>query len=128
MKISRLDEIVERQLKSRDGQVLYSMVRSISDALSLKSLFIHFEELTPGNFSAKPHSHTKKDEVFIISRGEGSLIANGVTQTISEGDIISFEGTDEEVHVIQNTSESPLSDISIATNPLDDTVNYSTEP
>ena len=127
MNKSHLNQIERRQLTSKNGQELYSIVKSVSDAVSLSSLLIHFEELAPGNFSARPHSHTTKDEVFIITRGEGSLMTNGEAQKVSEGEVISFEGTDEEVHVIQNTSESTLNYISIATNPPDDTVNYKTE-
>ena len=124
MNKSHLKQIERRQLTSKNRQQLYSIVKSVSDAVDINSLLIHIEELAPGNFSARPHSHTTKDEVFIIIRGEGSLITNDELQKISEGDIVSFKGCDEEVHVIQNTSKSALCYISIATNPRDDTVNY----
>ncbi len=126
MKKVRLDNIPDCQLKSQDQQTLYSVVKSVSDSLDLETLLIHFEVLAPGNFSAKPHAHTTKDEVFIITSGEGHVIVDGTKQLVNEGDIISFAGADSEVHVIQNTSESPLNYISIATNPSDDMVNYQT--
>ncbi len=124
MNKTHLSKISTRQLKSSDGQSYYSAVKSVSDALRLDSLLIHYEELAPGNFSAKPHAHTTKDEVFIFTCGEGLLIASGKKQKVSKGDIVSFKGCDEEVHVIQNTSKSALCYISIATNPRDDRVNY----
>lgn len=124
MKRSSLNNIDKRQLKSKDGLNFYSVVKSVSDAVDIKSLLIQFEELSPGLFSALAHSHTHKDEVFIITGGTGSLVVNNVKQDISEGDIISFEGEDEEIHVIHNTSEKVLSFISVATNPKQDIINY----
>ena len=124
MKIFELANIERHQLSSQNGEDLYSVARSINGALDISSLLIHYEELAPGNYSAKPHSHTKKDEVFFITKGTGRLIVNNKELDLAEGSVVGFKGEDEEVHVIYNNSNKTLSFISIATNPRDDIVNY----
>ncbi len=111
-------------MTSRDGAQTYSMTRSLNEALGLESLLVHFETLEPGKSGSRPHSHSTKDEIFIITRGSGTAWVNGEPVLLTKGDAIAFKGADGEAHVLTNTGSEPMEYTIIASNPDDDVVTF----
>ncbi len=68
---------------------------------------LHHNTLFARGGKGRYHRHTKADNVYIVTGGEGELIADGVAHTVRKGQIIFIPaGTP---HSLSNPGEEPFS-------------------
>lgn len=63
-------------------------IKLINPALGTEKVDVHLNRLKPGGPRGKYHHHTQADNVYIVKRGEGTLVVEGTTYTIRENDVI----------------------------------------
>lgn len=62
--------------------------------------------MNPGDSLPFIHKHRNNEEIFIVIKGEGQILLNGIISNISEGTIISIEPKTE--RAIRNNSTGVL--------------------
>ena len=72
---------------------------------------IHLNRLRAGGASGLLHRHTKSDNVYIVRRGEGSLVADGKSYTIRPDQVVFIPAGIP--HSLSNTSSEVLEIIEI---------------
>jgi uncharacterized cupin superfamily protein len=78
----------------------------------------------PGKRSCPYHFHYAQEEMFVILDGEGTLRVAGEMIPIRAGDVIGIPPGPEYPHQIINTSEAPLSYLSISTQEVPEVCEY----
>ena len=63
-------------------------VRLINPDLGTEKLDVHLNRLDAGGPDGKLHHHTVADNVYIVKRGEGTLVVDGETHVIRENDVV----------------------------------------
>lgn len=63
-------------------------VRLVNTALGTENLDVHLNRLFAGGPRGRLHRHSQSDNVYIVRRGEGALVAGGRTYTIRTDQIV----------------------------------------
>jgi mannose-6-phosphate isomerase-like protein (cupin superfamily) len=63
-------------------------VRLINTSLGTERIDLHVNRLVPGGPRGRLHRHSQSDNVYIVRRGEGTLIADGESYTIRADQVI----------------------------------------
>jgi uncharacterized cupin superfamily protein len=83
-----------------------------------------FDIVPPGKRSCPYHFHYAQEEMFVIFEGEGTLRVAGEMIPIRAGDVIDIPPGPEYPHQIINTSDAPLSYLSISTQEFPEVCEY----
>ena len=83
-----------------------------------------FDIVPPGKRSCPYHFHYAQEEMFVILEGEGTLRVAGEMIPIRAGDVIDIPPGPEYPHQIINTSDAPLSYLSISTQEFPEVCEY----
>ncbi len=75
-----------RKLISREGDLVY---RYLTPLLGSTKAFYTIYVIPPGGTRSRMHSHTAREEVYIVLEGKGTVRYGDHTIDISEGDLIS---------------------------------------
>jgi len=80
--------------------------------------------LAPGKISCPYHLHHAQEEMFVVLQGRGSLRVAGEMLPVTEGDVIFIPPGPEYPHQLINTSEAPMTYLSISTRETPEIVEY----
>jgi mannose-6-phosphate isomerase-like protein (cupin superfamily) len=84
-KILHLDECPVTPMEGgRRGE----QIKLINTGLGTEKLDVHLNRLVPGGPRGKRHRHSQADNVYIVKRGEGTLVVDGETHVIRENDVV----------------------------------------
>ena len=82
------------------------------------------DTVPPGMRSCPYHLHHAQEEMFIVLDGQGTLRVAGEMLPIRQGDVIFIPPGPEYPHQIINTSDAPLSYLSISTRERPEVCEY----
>jgi uncharacterized cupin superfamily protein len=68
--------------------------------------FVSMYEIPPGKSAYPYHYHTKREEVFYILSGSGTLKTPDGERNVAAGDFLFFPANENGAHKITNTSET----------------------
>jgi mannose-6-phosphate isomerase-like protein (cupin superfamily) len=63
-------------------------IRLINAGLGTEAIDVHLNRLVPGGERGRLHRHSRSDNVYIVRRGEGVLVAGGETYTIRADQVV----------------------------------------
>ncbi len=106
-------------------QPLYeSTTARVSDGTVARKLGCGVDTLAPGKTGCPYHFHHSQEEMFIVLEGRGTLRVAGEMLAIEAGDVIHIPPGPEYPHQILNTSDAPLSYLSISTQERPEVCEY----
>jgi len=83
-KIMRLSDTPVEAMDGGRGEKL----KLVNTSLGTHNVDVHLNRLKPGGPRGKIHRHTNADNVYIVRRGEGTLIADGTTYTVRQDHVV----------------------------------------
>jgi uncharacterized cupin superfamily protein len=98
------------------GSLYESRGARLSAGTAAKKLAAGVDTLPPGKRSCPYHFHHAEEEMFIVLEGQGTLRVAGELLPITAGDVVFIPPGPEYPHHILNTSDAPLTYLSIGTN------------
>lgn len=108
----------------RKGTRYESLGTSFTAGLPLKDLGFSVDTVPPGKCAAPYHLHHGEDEAFLILQGQGTLRVAGEMIPVGEGDLIATPAGPDYPHQIINTSDAPLTYLSISTRRAPEVCEY----
>src|SRR5262245_25789648 len=84
-------EVCPLQVQSKATGELFTIARSLTDGTGISDFSLIHEELLPGRRTSSPHSHTRKDELYLVLSGTPSVYVNEAKRTLRSGDYIIFK-------------------------------------
>jgi uncharacterized cupin superfamily protein len=63
-------------------------IRLVNTTLGTEKIDVHLNRLVPGGPGGRLHRHSQSDNVYIVRRGEGLLVADGVEHTIRTDQVV----------------------------------------
>lgn len=88
---------------------------SLSDGTAARKLGCSVDVLAAGHQGCPYHFHHAQEELFVILSGQGSLRVAGELLPVQAGDVIFIPPGPEYPHQLLNTSDAPLTFLSIST-------------
>ena len=101
-RILHLAECPTQPMKGGRG----TQVKLIDGRLGTDKLDVHVNRLDPREPGGSYHHHSNADNVYIVKRGEGTLVVEGATYTIREDDVVYIPAGMR--HSLQNKSDRPF--------------------
>jgi mannose-6-phosphate isomerase-like protein (cupin superfamily) len=83
-KILRLEECLTKPMEPGRGE----QIKVINPSLGTEKLDLHLNRLVPGGPRGKVHHHTNADNVYVVRRGEGTMMVEGEVHLIRENDVV----------------------------------------
>jgi mannose-6-phosphate isomerase-like protein (cupin superfamily) len=83
-KIMRLNDSPSIAMERGRGE----QIKLINASLGTDKIDVHLNRLTPGEPGGSLHHHSTADNVYIVRRGEGTLVIEGKTYTIRSDDVV----------------------------------------
>ena len=84
LKILDLDTCPASPMENGRGET----IKLVNTGLGTEKIDLHLNRLMPGGPRGRVHRHSQADNVYIVRRGEGVLIAAGETHTIRENQVV----------------------------------------
>tara|TARA_A100001037_G_C15146909_1_gene636710 strand:- start:420 stop:794 length:375 start_codon:yes stop_codon:yes gene_type:complete len=81
-----------------------TQLRLINKGIGAEKVDVHLNRLDPKEPGGRYHHHSKADNVYIVKKGEGQLVVEGITYTIREDDVIYIPAGQK--HSLTNVSNS----------------------
>jgi len=81
-------------------------VRLVDARLGTNAIDLHHNTLFPGGQAGRYHRHSKADNVYIVMGGVGQLLADGVTYSVRQGQIIFIPAGVS--HSLSNPGDEPF--------------------
>lgn len=63
-------------------------IKFVNPSMGTEKIDVHLNRLVPGGPNGKIHKHSQADNVYIVRKGQGRLIVEGVTHTIKTDDVV----------------------------------------
>nr|WP_295077062.1 cupin domain-containing protein [uncultured Roseateles sp.] len=101
-----------------------SMIGALSEGTLARKLGCGVDTVAPGQQSCPYHFHHTQEEMFIVLAGDGTLRVAGEMLPIKTGDVIFIPCGPDYPHQILNTSNAPLSYLSISTQERPEVCEY----
>ncbi len=98
----------------RQGTLYESLGASFTAGLALQDLGFSVDTVPPGKRACPYHLHHGEEEAFLILQGRGTLRVADEMIPVAEGDLIAIPAGREYPHQIINTSDAPLTYLSIS--------------
>lgn len=112
-----------RQEERRDP--LYeSLCTRLATGTAAQKLGASIDTVAPGKRSCPYHFHHAQEEMFVVLEGEASLRVAGEMLPIQAGDVIFIPPGPAYPHQIVNTSERPVTYLSVSTRDSPEIVEY----
>ena len=83
-KILRLEQCPTKPMEPGRGE----QIKVINPSLGTEKLDLHLNRLVPGGPRGKVHHHTNADNVYVVRRGEGTIMVEGEVHLIRENDVV----------------------------------------
>jgi len=84
LKILDLGDCPATPMENGRGEIL----GLVNTGLGTENVDVHLNRLVPGGSRGRIHRHLQSDNVYIVRRGEGTLIADGKTYTICADQVV----------------------------------------
>lgn len=84
LKIFDLNTAVVAPMENGRGET----IRMINASIGTEKIDVHINRLAPGGPRGKLHRHLQSNNVYVVRRGEGVLVAGGETYTIRADQVI----------------------------------------
>ena len=101
-----------------------TMIASLSDGTAAQKLGCGFDVVAPGQQSCPYHFHHAQEEMFIVIDGCGTLRVAGEMLPIQAGDVLFIPAGPDYPHQLLNTSDAPLTYLSISTQERPEVCEY----
>jgi uncharacterized cupin superfamily protein len=101
-----------------------SMGANLARGTAARKLGASVDTLPPGKRSCPYHLHHAQEEMFIVLAGSGTLRVAGQELPLKAGDVIFIPPGPEYPHQIINTSDAPLSYVSVSTQETPEICEY----
>ena len=101
-----------------------SQCARLASGTAARKLGASIDTVAPGKRSCPYHLHHAQEEMFIVLEGHGSLRVAGQMLALVPGDIAFIPPGPEYPHQIVNTSDAPLTYLSIGTRESPEVVEY----
>jgi len=102
IKIMTLEDGDKVPLDSGRGE----KIRLVDARLGTDAVDLHHNTLFPGGPAGRYHRHSKADNVYIVTGGVGQLVADGVTYSVHQGQIIFIPAG--VAHSLSNPGDEPF--------------------
>jgi uncharacterized cupin superfamily protein len=96
----------------------------LAPGTAAKKLGASIDIIPPGKRGCPYHFHYAQEEMFVVIDGEGTLRVAGEMVPIRAGDVIFIPPGPDYPHQILNTSERPLTYLSVSTQEKPEVVEY----
>jgi len=83
-RIFHLDQCATSPMEPGRGE----QIKLVNPSLGTEKVDVHLNRLVPGGPRGKVHHHTNSDNIYIVKRGEGTLMVEGNSYLIHENDVI----------------------------------------
>jgi mannose-6-phosphate isomerase-like protein (cupin superfamily) len=83
-KIMQLNECPRTPMPAGRGE----QIKLIDTSLGTDKVDLHLNRLIPGGERGKAHHHSEADNIYIVRRGEGTLVVEGRTHVIRTDDVV----------------------------------------
>jgi len=104
-RIFSLNDTPAQPMQSSNG-VRGEKIALINPSIGAEKLDVHLNRLNPGEPGGSYHHHSAADNVYIVKRGEGQLVVEGVSHTIREDDVVYIPAGQK--HSLRNVSDRPF--------------------
>ena len=81
--------------------------KSLGDAVGLSNIGVHLVQVEPGRDSTEYHRHYYEEECIYVLSGKGTLLMDGETFPLGEGDFVGFPANSA-AHSLTNTGPETL--------------------
>ncbi|MEJ7732077.1 MAG: cupin domain-containing protein [Polyangiaceae bacterium] len=122
--LSSIRDAPRRSSSSRSTGEVFSAQFDLSEAFGLSQLRLSLERLRPGARSAPPHSHSLREEGFIVLKGQGLFTIGDHSKRVIEGDVVLIRPGTTSVHALLNTEDVDLEIFSFSSQVDGDEVTY----
>lgn len=112
------------QVQSKVTGELFTVARSLTEGTGISAFSLIHEELPPGHRTSSPHSHSKKDEIYLVMSGEPSVYVNGKKSMMAAGDYVIFKSGQAEFHYLVNETQENIELLLFSSCPPDDVIEY----
>lgn len=112
------------QVQSRRTGELFTVARLLTDGAGVRGFSVIHEQLAPGRRTSSPHTHTKKDEMYIVLSGSPAAYVDQERRVLHSGDYIIFRSEAKQVHYLANETSEDVMLLQISSCPPDDVVEY----
>jgi uncharacterized cupin superfamily protein len=116
----------DADLRTESRAPYYEGVRfgRLAPGTAAKKLGATIDIVPPGKRGCPYHFHYAQEEMFVVIDGEGTLRVAGEMLPIRTGDVIFIPPGPDYPHQILNTSERPLTYLSVSTQEKPEVVEY----
>ena len=83
-KILHLDECPGSPMEPGRGE----QIKLINSRLGTEKVDVHLNRLIPGGPAGRLHHHSEADNIYIVKRGEGTLVVEGTSYVIRADDVV----------------------------------------
>jgi len=108
MKALKTELLPTKELVAISTGEKLSVAASVTEAFGLSRLLVNREIIAPGRKTAPAHSHSLKEEVFIVESGFPSILLNGAVQKLSPGDTIGLKPENGMRMVFNDSAEEAI--------------------
>lgn len=91
------------------------MCAGLSDGTAARKLGAAIDTLAPGKIVCPYHYHLAQEEMFVVLQGQGHLRVAGEMVPVKAGDVVFIPPGPEYPHQFVNTSDAPMTYLSIST-------------
>lgn len=112
------------QVQSEVTGEQFTVARLLTEDSGVSSFSLIHEELPPGHRTSSPHSHSIKDEIYLVLSGEPSAYVEGKKTMMSSGDYVIFKGGQQEAHCLVNETNENIELLLFSSSPSDDVIEY----
>ena len=114
---------IEKVREHRDP--LYdTLCARLARGTAARQLGMSVDTLAPGKRGCPYHLHHAQEEAFVVLDGRGSVRVAGETLPIEAGDVVFVPAGPDYPHQIVNTSDAPLTYLSISTQESPEVCEY----
>jgi len=102
LKILDIGQCAATPMENGRGEI----VRLVNSGLGTENLDVHLNRLVAGGPRGRLHRHSQADNVYIVRRGAGTLVADGKTYTIRADQVVFIPAGMP--HSLSNLSDEPF--------------------
>jgi uncharacterized cupin superfamily protein len=99
----------------------------VGDEMGSEKIYVNIDFIKPGAVSTKYHTHSKREEFFLILHGTGILRMNEKEMPVEAGDMIAKPAGKNIAHQFINLGTEILQILDIGTREEDDIITYPDE-
>jgi uncharacterized cupin superfamily protein len=101
-----------------------SMTARLASGTAARGLGASIDTVPPGKRSCPYHFHHAQEEMFVVLSGSGTLRVAGEMLPLRTGDVVFIPPGPEYPHQIINSSDAPLTYLSVSTRETPEVVEY----